>query len=47
MKKLKQNSIVNKNIPKNIENKIYVDKVLADYREKLGDQIKKLKDLRE
>jgi hypothetical protein len=32
---------------KNIENKIYVDKVLADYREKLGDQIKKLKDLRE
>lgn len=32
---------------KNIENKIYVDKVLGQYREKLNDQIKKLKDLRE
>jgi hypothetical protein len=32
---------------KNIENKFYVDKVLGEYREKLNDQIKKLKDLRE
>ncbi len=32
---------------KNIENKIYVDKVLQEYREKLNEQIKKLKDLRE
>jgi hypothetical protein len=32
---------------KNIENKLYVDKVLGEYREKLNDQIKKLKDLRD
>ncbi len=32
---------------KNIENKLYVDKVLGEYREKLNEQIKKLKDLRE
>ena len=32
---------------KNIENKIYVDKVLGEYRDKLNEQIKKLKDLRE
>lgn len=32
---------------KNIEHKIYVDKVMGEYREKLNEQIKKLKDLRE
>jgi hypothetical protein len=32
---------------KNIENKLYVDKILGEYREKLNEQIKKLKDLRE
>lgn len=32
---------------KNIEHKIYVDKVLGEYRDKLNEQIKKLKDLRE